>query len=138
MKNEELRTAKFVEQIFGELRVLVDAYEKAKQARVFRPVPVVRDGNGKLTAEYTLKDWLQKINEELDEFKYEVWGACVNNELPNESIPPNFRILIAEKACDVITVIYGLCDNFGLDGDYMADTMRHVVEKNRKRGYLDE
>lgn len=126
------------EQILRELRVLVDAYAKAKQASVVRPVPVVRDGKGRLTAEYTLKEWLQKVNEELDEFKNEVWGACVNDELPIASIPPDCRILIAEEACDVITVIYGLCDKFGLDGDYMADTMRYVIEKNRKRGYLND
>lgn len=123
------------------VRVIMDALQFLQDVKVkaeVRPEPVKRDGNGKLTAEYTLKDWLQKINEELDEFKYEVWGACVNNELPNDSIPPDCMILIAEEACDVITVIYGLCDKFGLDGDYMADTMRHVIEKNRKRGYLDD
>ena len=123
------------------VRVIMDALQFLQDVKVkadVRPEPVKRDGKGKLTAEYPLKDWLQKINEEVDEFKNEVWGACGNDELPNDSISPGCRILIAEEACDVITVIYSLCDKLGLDGDYMADTMRHVVEKNRKRGYLDD
>jgi hypothetical protein len=123
------------------VKVIMDALQFLQDVKVkadVRPEPVKRDGNGKLTAEYTLKEWLQKINEELDEFKNEVWGACENDELPNDSIPIECRILIAEEACDVITVIYGLCDKFGLDGDSMADAMRYVTEKNRKRGYLDD
>ena len=127
------------EQIFGELRVLVDAYAKAKQANVVRPVPVKRDGKGKLTAEYTLKDWLQKINEELDEFKLEAWGICDPDEIPIDYVPPDEcgKKFLAEEACDVITVIYGLCAKFGMDGNYMAEAMRKVIEKNRKRGYID-
>jgi hypothetical protein len=126
------------EQIFGELRVLVDAYAKAKQASVVRPVPVVRDGNGKLTAECTLKEWLQKVNEELDEFKNEAWGICGGNTIPNGLGNERNKAFLAEEACDVITVLYGICAAFGMDGDYMDKMMRYVVEKNRKRGYLDD
>jgi hypothetical protein len=128
------------EQILREMHELVDAYAKAKQANVVRPVPVVRDRKGKLTAEYPLKEWLQKINEEVDEFKREAWGICDPDEIPSDYVPPDAsgKKFLAEEACDVITVIYGLCAKFGIDGDYMDKMMRNVIKKNRKRGYLDE
>ena len=127
------------EQIFREIRALVDAYGEAKKVSVVRPIPVVKDGKGKLTAEYTLKDWLQKVNEELDEFKSEAWGICGADEIPSDFVPSDEceKEFLAEEACDVITVIYGLCAKFGMDGNYMAEAMRKVIEKNRKRGYID-
>ena len=126
------------EQFLKEMHELVDKYAKAKQVSVVRPIPVVKDGNGNLTANYTVKDWLQKVNEELDEFKSEAWGICGENVIPNGLGDECSKKFLAEEACDVITVLYGICVAFGMDGDYMADMMRQVIEKNRKRGYLDD
>lgn len=126
------------EQFLREMHELVDKFAEAKRASVIRPVPVKRDSNGKLTADYTVKDWLQKVNEEMDEFKQEAWVLCEGNIKSNSLGNEGNRSYLAQEACDVITVIYGLCAKFGIDGDYMDKMMRNVIEKNRKRGYLDD
>ena len=47
----------------------IDDDQQANSMRFIRPIPVVKDKYDIPTKEYDLRDWLQKLNEELDEVK---------------------------------------------------------------------
>lgn len=48
---------------------------KTIKSRTERSIPVVRDRQGKLAKDLTLKEWFQKLNEEVDELKDELRGV---------------------------------------------------------------
>lgn len=101
--------------------------------------PVRRDKNDKLVVEYTLKEWLLKLHEEVMEFQHETLSACYLHEQPGKLKPPyiEHRELIAEEACDVITVLCGICQQFGISEEYLNKAMHDTAAKNRNRGYFD-
>lgn len=104
------------------------------------PVPVVRDKYGRHVSDYTLKLWLQKLHEEVLEFEHELGHCCNIDDLPRnikEQYVEN-KELIAGEACDIITVLYGICRQFGIDADFMGTAMCNTVEKNRGRGYFED
>ena len=67
------------------------------------PVPVVRDGRGKLISSYKIRDWFDKLNEELNEVKVAVWDfenyACKGDYDEDDGI-----CYVAEELQDLKTV----------------------------------
>lgn len=87
----------------------------------------------------TVKDFFQKINEEVDEFKVEVLRV---GEPTDE--PKNLRYTleddetqkrrIAEEAADVCTVLASLMEAMGIGFDVRNEEQRHVNQHNHERG----
>lgn len=102
-----------------------------------RPLPCVRDENGEVKGQ-TVKQLLQKINEELDELKATVFYSCDvydPNCLP-ESCDEMIHARIAEEAADTITAITTMLEALGIDAEARNEAQRRVNGRNRERGRL--
>ena len=90
--------------------------------------------------ELTIKDWFQKINEELDELK-EVILRDAEDKLDTEIIEMLFYFAtdkneIAEEAADTITAITSMLEAMGIDEDMRQEAQRKVNERNKERGRI--
>ena len=76
--------------------------------------------------DWNVKDYFQKINEELDELKEEVlWFRKKRN-----------KERIADEAADTITAITSMLEAMGIDEQQRQAAQRRVNEHNRERGRL--
>lgn len=95
------------------------------------PIPCT-NVNGK-----TVKEWFQKINEELDEFKESVIG-CATHEMSEQPVNilefDECEDVVAEEAADTITAITSMLEAMGIDEQARQEAQKQVNEKNRKRG----
>ena len=86
----------------------------------------------------TVKDFFQKLNEEVDEFKQEVlkhfsldepasdiWGGCDGGQDKRR---------IAEEGADVSTVIASFCEWVGIEKKIRDEEQAHVNAHNHARG----
>ena len=105
-----------------------------------KPIPVKRckiDGVEQDVKDGTVKQWLQKINEELDELKDAiVTPVGLERKLGRNTFADEDVKNIAEEAMDVITVITSMLEAMGIDEEQRNEAQRLVNEKNRKRGRL--
>jgi hypothetical protein len=128
----EKEPEQILEQVFDLLREL----EKVK-VKTEWPIPVVRDRQGKLAKDYTLKDWYLKEQEELMEF-YDAamsqWG--LDEEPIGEPVGWN-RKRILEEACDQIHTIFSKMYQCGYTEDDIVAGIRRSNEKAKERGLLD-
>ena len=92
--------------------------------------------------EKTVKDWFQKINEELDELK-EMIIICrplrdnITDAIKNRVTTMSEQKLcerIAEEAADTITAITSMLEAMGIDEDMRQEVQKRVNEKNKERG----
>jgi len=96
------------------------------------PRPIKCDGNGKATKDYSPRDWLLKVQEEI----FEV--AEIQNYGNFQGYPAQAREMLAEELADVITVCISWLDALGYDNKKRAELFVKVNEKNEKRGYFKE
>ena len=112
-----------------------------------RPLPCVRDEHGAIK-EQKVKQLLQKINEELDELKFEI-TTCLTSLDTNITKEPNDEwaydtfvrnsargAIVAEEAADTITAITTMLEALGIDAEMRDEAQRQVNERNRERGRL--
>ena len=66
-------------------------------------IPVVRDGKGKLISSYKIRDWFDKLNEELNEVKVAVWDS-ENYACNGDYDEDNGICYVAEELQDLKTV----------------------------------
>ena len=95
------------------------------------PIPCTK------VAEETIKDWFQKINEELDELKAVVLLKCSpTNQLCYEitKIDDDLDTDIAKEAADTITAITSMLDNMGIDEEMRQAAQKRINERNKERG----
>ena len=123
------------------MRQVLELEKELKQikSRTERPIPVVRDRQGKLAKDLTLKEWLLKLNEEVDELKYEVMGGYYLNSFPGDdvdSLSDRQKFLIVEELCDVIEVLYSMAKQMGIDGDMIQQGIHYTNEKLKERGCI--
>lgn len=77
--------------------------------------------------DWTVKDYFQKINEELDEMKEEIYMGQVRS----------FRkARIAEEAADTITAITSMLQAMGIDERHRQEAQERVNERNKERGRI--
>ena len=123
---------KHVVKWLKELKDLREVVQNSVQ-----PMPVVRDGNGKLTTEYTWLDWIAKLNEELDEAKYALYeleeGAFEDNFDEDEGF--NSVAFMLQK---LITVCTSMQQNYlNFDKSARNEICAKVNEINKQRGYFN-
>ena len=132
------RISETMKQPEDAVKVIMEALhflERAKIKADVRPVPVVRDRQGKLAEDYTIKDWFQKLNEELDELKDECLGLYTREERPGRMMGPlsmEQKMAIAEESCDLIKVIYSMLNQMRIDGDFIENTICKCNDKTRE------
>ena len=114
----------------------IDDDQQANSMRFIRPIPVVNDEHGIPTKGYDLREWLQKLNEELDEIKQAAFivdvSICAEYELQKR------KKALAMEIQDLITVCTSYLDALGFDEAARNEITKQVNEKNRKRGYFEE
>ena len=113
-----------------------EAYENDK-AKLSKPLPVVRDKNGKPIKDYMPLDWFAKLNEELDEVKT-TWADDGDLDRMEETIEGFKTACICEELQDLITVCVSCMQYLGYDEKARDELCKEVNEKNRRRGYLDD
>lgn len=99
------------------------------------PRPVIRDGNGKLTKDYSTRDWFLKLQEEI--FEAKVNTAMCSSEKIRQYFHADENG-IAEEIADVITVCISYLNALGYDEKKRSELFAKVNEKNKKRGYFKE
>ncbi len=96
-----------------------------------RPLPC------KNVSESTVKQWFQKINEEVDEFKAAV---LIRYRLDDVVASTDFKSAdkkeMIEEACDVIVVLTSFLRVLGVDEELQDNIQQHVNNHNRERGRL--
>ena len=104
---------------------------------VERPLPCVRDEHGEI-AQQKVKNLISKIDEELNELKWELAVHPQKLEACEfaEHLRPVEKTTIAEEAADVIVATTTLLEALGIDADMRGEALRRVNEKNRKRDRL--
>lgn len=125
------------EQIMRKMFDLLEQLEKCK-VKVERPIPIVKDRQGRLAKDATLKDWLNKINEEIDELKEEVLSVYTFDEVPSKcwEMREENRKLIIGELCDVIEVLYSMANQMGIDGDVIQQGIHDTNKKLKGRGCI--
>lgn len=102
-----------------------------------RPLPCVLDEHG-IINEQTVKSLLAKIDEELNELKWELSLHPMNFTACESAahLRPAERKTIAEEASDTITAITTLLAALGIDATMRDEAQRRVNQKNFERGRL--
>jgi NTP pyrophosphatase (non-canonical NTP hydrolase) len=133
--SETKEPEQILEQVFDLLRELEKCKVKAE-----RPIPIVTDRRKGAANELELKDWLQKLNEEVDELKYNVMEAYSLEDVPGGDtyyLNTGQRRNIVEELCDVIEVLYSMANQMGIDGDMIQQGIHKTNKKLRERGCID-
>lgn len=125
------------EQIMRKMFDLLEQLEKCK-VKVERPIPIVQDRQGRLAEDATLKDWLNKINEEVDELKDELLSVYMLKDTPSKcmELQAENKKLIVGELCDVIEVLYSMANQMGIDGDMIQQGIAETNKKLRERGCI--
>jgi hypothetical protein len=123
-----------VKVIMEALQFLQDVKVKAEW-----PIPVKRDRQGRLTKEYTLKDWFLKEQEEAAEALDVALGICGLDECPSDLrwIRDEERARYLEEVCDQIHTIFSKLHQFGYTEEEIVEGIHRSNEKARERGLID-
>lgn len=128
----------------GYTKGVIDGGKKAEQERTLDgvqqvvPKPCVRGIDMR-----TMKALVQKLNEEVDEFKFELFtlmGALdegpedVSFQAEGYGRYTFFRI--AEEGADVATMIATICNAVGVDDKTRFEAQAYVNKHNQERGRL--
>lgn len=127
------------EQIMREVFELLRELEKVK-VKTERPIPIVRDRQGRLANDLTLKEWLNKGHEEIMELQDTFVGLCSLDDKPNRCkglIGPKLQDAIVGEACDVIEWVYSFMNQCGFTHEIMDGGTHKTNEKLKERGCID-
>ena len=101
-----------------------------------KPIPVIKDKHGKLTKDYSTKDWFAKIQEEVTE-AHAVAAVIDDCKECGERIEDITYKKLAEELQDLITVCTSMLQWLGFDESKRNELAMQVNDKNRNRGYFE-
>lgn len=133
----EQTTVEELQSLYDAMLAIIDT---AKIKNIL-PRPVIRDGNGKFTKDYSTRDWLLKLQEEIFEVISAYDKAFEMANMLDEDIdePDNGHLnKTAEGIADIITVWISWLESLGYDEKKRSELFAKVNEKNKKRGYFRE
>ena len=90
------------------------------------PYAIIRDDNGKLTKDYSPRDWDLKLREKIFEVMKAIEGNGSNKG----------GNVVAEKITDVITVCISWLNALGYEAKERSNLFADMNEKNHKKGYF--
>ena len=111
-----------IEKVPAETGKKILEFIYGTQNEKIMPQPVIRDGNGKLIKDHTLRDFYMKLQEEI----FEVMNSSM------------YADEMAEEIADVITVCISYLNAIGYDEEKRSEIFAKVNAKNEKRGYFKE
>ena len=111
--------------------LIAEMEAKNKLNKNILPRPVVCDGKGKLTKNYSSRDWYLKLLEKI----LEVMKAVRKEET---SLNYDYEDDVAEEIADIITVCISQLEALGYGEKARSEIFARVNEKNEKRGYFKE
>lgn len=131
-----------VDRTIGDYYKVLYALEELQASRkVEKPVLPIPCTKG--FEDWTVKDYFQKINEELDELKEAVGSPLIAtprelysvtwSDFPDRAIEERCK-KIAEEAADTITAITSMLEAMGIDERQRQAAQMRVNNNNRQRG----
>ena len=104
----------------------------ATQEKPVLPIPCTKGFEN-----WTVKDYFQKINEELDEMKNAILSFGVDLDCSAGQVHEFvYDDIIAEEAADTITAITSMLEAMGIDEQQRQAAQKLVNEHNRERNRL--
>lgn len=128
----------------GYTKGVIDGAKKAEQERTLDGVqPVVPKPCVRGIDMRTMKKLFLKLDEEVDEFKAELFQYMAGLDdgpedvlkLLNEN-PAQYAFRIAEEGADVATMIATICNAVGVDDKTRFEAQAYVNKHNHERGRL--
>ena len=128
----------------GYTKGVIDGAKKAEQERTLDGVqPVVPKPCVRGIDMRTMKKLFLKLDEEVDEFKAELFqymdglddGPEDVLKLLNEN-PAQYAFHIAEEGADVATIVATICNAIGVDEKTRFEAQAYVNKHNQERGRL--
>ena len=128
----------------GYTKGVIDGGKKAEQERTLYgvqqvvPKPCVRGIDMR-----TMKALLLKLDEEIDEFKFEIMQEMGGlDDGPDdvrqmvEGLEEHVAFRIAEEGADVATIVATICNAIGVDDKTRFEAQAYVNKHNHERGRL--
>ena len=128
----------------GYTKGIIDGGKKAEQERTLDgvqqvvPKPCVRGIDMR-----TMKALLLKLDEEIDEFKFEIMQEMGGlDDGPDdvrqmvEGLEEHVAFRIAEEGADVATIVATICNAVGVDDKTRFEAQAYVNKHNHERGRL--
>ena len=128
----------------GYTKGIIDGGKKAEQERTLDgvqqvvPKPCVRGIDMR-----TMKKLLLKLDEEIDEFKFEIMQEMGGlDDGPDdvrqmvEGLEEHVAFRIAEEGADVATIVATICNAIGVDEKTRFEAQAYVNKHNHERGRL--
>ena len=128
----------------GYTKGIIDGGKKAEQERTLDgvqqvvPKPCVRGIDMR-----TMKALLLKLDEEIDEFKFEIMQEMGGlDDGPDdvrqmvEGLEEHVAFRIAEEGADVATIVATICNAIGVDDKTRFEAQAYVNKHNQERGRL--
>lgn len=128
----------------GYTKGVIDGGKKAEQERTLDgvqqvvPKPCVRGIDMR-----TMKALLLKLDEEIDEFKFEIMQEMGGlDDGPDdvrqmvEGLEEHVAFRIAEEGADVATIVATICNAIGVDEKTRFEAQAYVNKHNQERGRL--
>ena len=128
----------------GYTKGVIDGGKKAEQERTLDgvqqvvPKPCVRGIDMR-----TMKKLLLKLDEEIDEFKFEIMQEMGGlDDGPDdvrqmvEGLEEHVAFRIAEEGADVATIVATICNAIGVDEKTRFEAQAYVNKHNHERGRL--
>jgi hypothetical protein len=126
------------EQILEQIMDLLRDLEKCK-VKAERPSPIVKDRQGRLAKDLTMKEWLNKGHEEIMELQDALANLC-----PLDDKPSRYKGIddielqdeIVGEACDVVEWVYSFMNQFGFTPEVMSGGVHKTNKKLKERGCI--
>lgn len=128
----------------GYTKGIIDGGKKAEQERTLDGVqPVVPKPCVRGIDMRTMKALLLKLDEEIDEFKFEIMQEMGGlDDGPDdvrqmvEGLEEHVAFSIAEEGADVATIVATICNAIGVDEKTRFEAQAYVNKHNHERGRL--
>ena len=128
----------------GYTKGVIDGTKKAEQERTLDGVqPVVPKPCVRGIDMRTMKKLFLKLDEEVDEFKAELFQYMDGlDDVPEDVLkllnenPAQYAFRIAEEGADVATMIATICNAVGVDDKTRFEAQAYVNKHNHERGRL--
>ena len=117
-------------KLYKDMVVELQERRQAEAEKAVLPIPCTKGFEN-----WTVKQWLAKINEELDELKeVMLYEYNLESVISDARVKVNVDDLVAAEASDVITAITSMLEAMGIDEKARQAAQERVNRQNKERG----